>query len=255
MLSKVKTKYRQEGVSGVAIAAIPYFYRNTIRKLMPKVRRPAWNGVEMPLWIRRGDGLFKTNAMVGHAIDRPHYEYGFIKEIDSSLCKGDYVGLIGGGSGVSAVRAAQIVGPSGRVDVYEGAKQYNRRIIETAKLNEVLDRMNINHAIVGEPIQLRGLSGTADIIHPNDLPHFDKLLMDCEGSEQEILRELSFYPKEIVVETHGPFSAPTDETLSILQGLNYDILKKAPAHFEDIEKENHQDIFVIRAKFEANNSQ
>jgi hypothetical protein len=45
--------------------------------------------------------------------------------------------------------------------------------------------------------------------------------LDCEGSEVEILRELTIQPRVILVETHGLYGAPTDLVASLLEKRGY----------------------------------
>jgi len=41
-------------------------------------------------------------------------------------------------------------------------------------------------------------------------------VLDCEGVELDILSELPYNPRSVVVETHGHYGAPTDEIKELL---------------------------------------
>ena len=45
-----------------------------------------------------------------------------------------------------------------------------------------------------------------------------------EGAEYDILRSMDQRPRELVIETHGLFDAPTDETKALLDGMGYEII-------------------------------
>jgi hypothetical protein len=115
---------------------------------------------------------------------------------------GDKVVIIGGGYGVTAVRAAQIVGDAGHVDIYEGGQEQVEVVNETTKLNGVSNLCETYHAIVGEKKVLYGDAGGADQIRPDELQDCDVLEMDCEGSELQILRDMDIRPETLIIELH-----------------------------------------------------
>jgi len=92
------------------------------------------------------------------------------------------------------------------VSVYEASTSQVERIKETIDLNRVFDQINLNHSIIGfyseNSTKRYREMGTAERIEPNELPECDILELDCEGAEEETLKNISFAPRVIIVETH-----------------------------------------------------
>jgi len=153
---------------------------------------------------------------------RPNYEYALVTGLRRVVEEEDHVVIIGGGYGITAVAAANQVGPNGVVTIYEASEETIKILHETLRLNSVSDRCNIHHAIVGEEIDVFGSAGDASTVLPSDLPDCDVLEMDCEGAELGILEGLDVRPTTMLVETHGMLSAPTEEVTNLLLNLGYD---------------------------------
>ena len=98
------------------------------------------------------------------------------------------------------------------------------KVKESIELNKVDDWITVNHAIVEEPIHLEGDTSDAKIIYSKDLPDCDSLIMDCEGAELPILKNLRIKPKLIIVETHPVFDSPKEEVIKVLNQLGYKII-------------------------------
>jgi hypothetical protein len=75
------------------------------------------------------------------------------------------------------------------------------------------------------------------------------LELDCEGSEVEILRELTVQPRMILVETHGIYDAPTDLVASLLEKRGYIVSHRGLAEHSDLCAK--RDIRVLLGKRDA----
>jgi hypothetical protein len=179
--------------------------------------------------------------------DNQTWESGIIYEHEKHSKNGDEVIIVGGGRGVTAVNAARKVGPSGKVTVYEGSKEHTDYVRQSAKINELEDRINVIHGIVGPMISLNGEAKEPDQISPEELPRCDLLELDCEGSEVEILQNLSIRPRDILVESHGMYDAPASKLEDLLRDLSYSVISKSIADegIQDFCIEN--DVYVISA--------
>ena len=119
---------------------------------------------------------------------------------------------------------AHKVGRNGKVTTFEGEKYSVEKVKETINLNKVDNWVSVNHAIVEKPIHLEGDISDAKIVYSKDLPDCDSLIMDCEGAELPILKNLRIKPKLIIVETHAAFDSPKEEVQKILHQLGYKII-------------------------------
>ncbi|WP_302081364.1 hypothetical protein [Salinibaculum rarum] len=135
--------------------------------------------------------------------DKPNYEENYVACIQDYIEEGERVVVIGGGWGVSTVVAAESVGKTGEVIVFEGSEQSVQRVEQTIRLNGVENRVAVNHTIVGERISLRGNEGGAAIKAPEELPECDVLLIDSDGAELSILRKIEIRPDLIIAEHHA----------------------------------------------------
>lgn len=217
-VSKVLGILHSEGFIPLIRKGIPFVHENYVSPYLPRtvVR---YNGV--PVKAAR---VFDT-SLPWRKGQRPQFESGLISAISRHVSPGDDVVIVGGGWGVTAVAAAKKIGSSGSVTVFEGAKREVNRVEETVSLNSVSDIVEINHAIVGPEVHLKSASGAPDHISPDKLPPCDVLELDCEGSENEILQNLSTYPEHIFVETHGIYGSPTNKVRNTLKKLDYEILQ------------------------------
>jgi hypothetical protein len=179
--------------------------------------------------------------------DRPDYESGLVDGIDEHVRVGDTVVIVGGGYGVTVLAAAEKVTAEGSVIVYEGAASSVDHIRELIEAKGVSDRVQVRHAVVGEPRSLRGDRGNARAVAPAELPDCDVLELDCEGTEMEILPAMNVRPRVVLVETHGTYDAPSDAVESELETLGYEIRSKTVADEGRRETCRERDIHVITA--------
>lgn len=160
----------------------------------------------------------------------PDYEAALIAGVRDNVRAGDSVVIVGGGLGVSTVVAVNATGRRGTVETYEASEAQFEQIGETVRLNKVAENVELNHAIVGEYLDYNseqyGGEGSADTVEPAELPKSDVLVLDCEGAEIEILEQLSYEPRVIIVETHAFLGAPEEEVREILDERNYDIISR-----------------------------
>jgi len=157
--------------------------------------------------------------------DVPEQEGGIVSSHQEVTKSGDVVVVVGGGKGITAVRAAEIVGKQGEVAIYEGGRESVEKIERVIQFNGVNDFCEVHHAVVGtERDVYGGESTTADIVQPNGIPECDVLELDCEGSEIDILRELPIHPRAIIVELHPwNFQDEPDTILEILFEMGYEL--------------------------------
>lgn len=153
----------------------------------------------------------------------PNYEWKLVCGMKRVVEPGDDVTVVGGGYGVSTVYAARLAGEAGSVRVYEGAVSMVENIREACEMHGV-GAVTVNHSIVSEARALRGEAGDATVTAPADLPESTVLVLDCEGAEADIIPNLSFAPKAIVVETHGVYDAPPDLIAEQLTAAGYEVV-------------------------------
>lgn len=162
------------------------------------------NGVRMPANsdISKKFALEYEGERSAHSFNVIDFNDGLVSSHETLASAGDEVVIVGGGYGVTAVRAAQIVGEAGHVTVYEGGEEQVEVVNETIDVNGVTSLCETSHAIVGEEKVLYGDSGGADRISPDELPDCDVLEMDCEGSELQILENMDIRPETLIIELH-----------------------------------------------------
>ncbi|UPW01295.1 hypothetical protein M0R88_04120 [Halorussus gelatinilyticus] len=156
----------------------------------------------------------------------PDWEAPFIESIQDVVAEGDTVVVVGGGFGISTVAAATKSGPDGRVISYEASKSRYKCAQETIELNGVSGRVTLKHALVGPDIAVKGDLGGASAVTPSNLPDCDVLALDCEGAELDIIERLGPTPREIVVESHGCFDAPTQAVRETLEQNEFTVINE-----------------------------
>lgn len=205
------------------------FYRTKIRPHLPRKEYRELNGVK----VAGERKLFDTylpyeyhypNAP-GKGVERPGYENGMIEAHEELTHLGDAVIIVGGGIGVTAVKAAEITTKKGSVTVYEGSEKNVQKIKNTFELNNVLDWCEVYHSIVGEGYNIYGGGeDSGDVIQSGDLPTCDVLELDCEGSELEIISELQYSPRVIIMELHPwEWNHGPEEMRTLLESSGYEI--------------------------------
>ena len=160
------------------------------------------------------------------------YEEALVASLRNNVQTGNKVCIVGGGLGVTSVVAANQVGTSGHVRVYEASEQQVNIVEDTIKLNQVENRVEVKHAIVGsyfeESIERYGETGHSTQIPPSELPECDLLELDCEGAELEILDQMEIQPRKLIIETHGFLNAETDNVIDIIENRGYNIESNVP---------------------------
>ena len=222
--SKVVNKYRHEGFRGFVLAGSRLAY-NFIRPYLPPGEYPTCSGVKIGSQDLRSKPL---DQFLGINTWLDTHKQVNVKLIQEYVATGDTVRVVGGGYGITAVIAAQMVREQGKVYIYEGAANQIRTIQRTIYLNNIDNIMDIKHAIVGDAVELKSGADGAERIPPEELPSCDVLEMDCEGSEISILNNMDICPGTIIVETHPNKGAPTSDVKTILREEGYTIIDSEP---------------------------
>lgn len=155
--------------------------------------------------------------------DQPHYKQGLVDATRAVVEPGMTVDEIGTGRGVLTTHCFEA--GAARVRGYEAADEMLEIAANTLTRNIGPDwsaRVDLHHAVVGEPSHVYG-TAAENVVPASDLSDADVLLMDVEGAEQPILRQLGTAPPVAIVETHPERGAPPDETRALLEAAGYEI--------------------------------
>lgn len=201
-------------------------YTTHLRSLRPITRYAERNGVVMPPDVAEPRRMF--DELIPFSIietDTKNSEGGEVASHKNQTRAGDTVVTIGGGYGITTVNAARECGPDGRVIVFEGSRKCVDIINRVAELNDVGERVEVRHAIVGPEINVynEGESVAPDFVDPRDIPDCDVLEMDCEGAEIEILERMEIRPRVIIVEVHPGRNPDSLNVISQLNKMGYRI--------------------------------
>lgn len=154
----------------------------------------------------------------------PEYEEVLIDRIQSEVHEGDQVVIIGGGFGVSSIHAAQRVGVKGSVTTYEASNERYSLLTENIEINGLSERIDTKHALVGSDVAVAGSHSDAISLDPGSLPPCEIIVMDCEGSELEIIPQLNSNNKTIILETHGCYGAKTEKCRKVLNANGFKVV-------------------------------
>ena len=217
------TRLRNEhGLSGL-VQAVSFKFLTSIFHI-PSRKIAVFNGIAV-----RGTSLYSKIDIF------PEHEVELIAAIRKYIKNGEKVLVIGGGSGASTVVVAHQVGNTGSVITYEGNLNSVNVVKDTINLNKVNDRVIVNHTIVEEPVHLMGELKNASTLAAKDFPDCDVLVMDCEGAELPILKNIKIKPRLIIVETHPMFNSPKSKIIPLLNKLDYEIISSdARREFIDV---------------------
>lgn len=197
------------------------FYDSAVQpRLSERIR--TYSGVR----VKTSPSFWEVVRGPGAEDDFP-YESGLIGFIRDLVRPGDRVTLVGGGLGVSTVAAAERVGRSGSVTVFEAHHGSCRKVAETLRLNDVDASVDIRHAVVDsidDPVP----DGT-EILAAEHLPECDVLILDCEGAELAILENLDQAPRALIVEAHGVYGAPWESVAGLIEQRGYEVLDRVVA--------------------------
>ena len=195
-----------------------------VRPYLPKRRQIRYNSVYVNVFERPLDWLFP--AVSWRAQDKPQYDSGTVDGIREQVSEGDTVVIVGGGFGVTTVVAARYVGDSGAVITYEAAEGRVHDIRKAAEYDGLSDRVSVLHALVERVDRSIGEVGDAPAVPPRALPACDVLVLDCDGPEAKILRDLSIEPRTIVANTAGRFGSPESAGREALTDLGYRVISR-----------------------------
>ena len=236
MLKKISSKYHRDGITGLVLSTPRFVTRqahNAINRVifpvwsrLPATRNAIWNDVKVPSEVAPGPRHLDTLISAPVRTDYPKSEAGEVAGHEHRTQSGDNVVIIGGGRGVTAVRAAQAVGPEGSVLVYEGGQEYVELIRDVASLNGVSNRVEVRHALVGPGLSIYGTPDGAESVDPAEIPECDVLELDCEGAEAEIFPHLEVRPRVIILEVHAREYDNPERWRQDLDDLGYEIVDR-----------------------------
>jgi hypothetical protein len=222
-------------------------YQYELRERLPtRYETVTLNGVECLIGSSPLDRFVPFYKPPWPASDEPAYEATEVDAVQSYCSTGDDVVVIGGGLGVTAIVAANEVGPEGTVDVYEPSGEAYDRIRANVAHNDLEEIINVNHASVTaetDPSFTYRDDIKPRVVAPEDLPNADIYEMDCEGAEVPILQGLTVRPDVLLVETHRNHS----EVVSLLDNLDYVVEEVVSDGHNQWEGATH-----IRARYRGN---
>lgn len=212
-----------EGVVTFFTRALFSLYRRSLRSLLPADGHVMYAGLAVGRERKYFDQRFFAKILPPDLQDNPTYEHGLVTALRSTVRAGDTVVVVGGGEGITTALAAVLTGESGSVICFEGDLDGIEAVKRTAEANGVLGRVDCIHAVVGSNIGVFGTAVSEQVIDPKLVPECDVLEMDCEGSEVQILSEMTIRPRVVAVETHGFNGASTVLVKEILQQRGYQV--------------------------------
>lgn len=230
-IQRIRRGCRKRGVK----ALVPYLYASFVRSRLPKSRTVVrYNGIESPVPVCPLDRVVPFYDPPWYTSDVPNYEDAEIGAIRTHCRRGDEVVIVGGGFGVTAVVAGRLVGPEGRVVVYEASRRGLRRTAGTIAHNGVEDRVTLEHAVVGEAVDPKGSTDGAEVLAPRELPDADVYEIDCEGAELAVLEGMEATPDTVVVEAHAHLGAPRADVEDALVEHGYEIAETVDKDLEGL---------------------
>jgi hypothetical protein len=178
--------------------------------------------------------------------DRKYYEEGLKSAINKVDVEIQNAIIIGGGYGVIAVYLRRVLGNSRDITIYEASERQANIIKQTLEKNST-EGMRIIVNPVGEAVSVYNQEHPVEIIPAKSLPIVDLLLMDCEGAEANIIDEMIFLPKVIIVETHGFLNSGTKLIEEKLTNRGYEVTDCGWAEPSEHEFCKVHDIRVLHA--------
>ncbi len=186
-------------------------YRKKIWKYLPKLKSYGlYNGVkvvgESPAWIK-DDRISKAHRLFDFLVPWstpskiPDFKAKTVNVINDKVEKGDRYITVGGGSAVTAVNAAKIVGREGKVIIYEADEKRCEDIKNTLSLNVENKNYKIVNKYVGN-VYSKNNSSTDGNVNFCEMPSCDVLELDCEGAELEIIKNIKIRPRLLIAELH-----------------------------------------------------
>ena len=204
-----------------------------VRPYLPRRRRVRYNTVEVNVFERPLDRLFPSASW--RARDQPQYDSGLVDGVRSSVTEGDVVVVVGGGFGVTTVAAARRVGESGTVLTYEAATERVRDVRKAVEYEGLSDRVSVLHASVEQVVHALGEVGDAPRVPARTLPPCDVLVVDCDGPETTVLRNLTVEPRVVVANTAARFGSAERGVRNALSDRGYRVVSREVASEESRE--------------------
>lgn len=219
LLNRMKKKIRAEKIGGpiMSIKTIAQkLYNGVLRERLPR---------KFAIYA----GVPARGARLLDATDHfPDYKPGLLSAIDEYVEDGDHVELVGFGRGISTVKLLEA--GAGHVTAYEASQEMIEIGQETLEVNEVPgDAVTVEHALVGEGVDVYGDVEGATVVSPAELSDADVLVLDCEGAEAGILDELGTLPETVIVETHPECGVPHEATTTrLVDDYDLDLRRYSP---------------------------
>lgn len=201
-LSRASSIATTHGITTLARKTPPWIIQQC-HNYIPTRGRVDLNGVTSCIPQRLGIEHLPEYLTQYVQTDDADYEAQYIACIREYVQPGDDVVLVGGGNGISTVATARAAAPDGEIVVYEAARESVERTRRTAELNDVDDRVTVEHAVVANDYATRGDSTRARCVSPTDLESCDVLAIDADGAELDILDALAIAPDRVIVEHHA----------------------------------------------------
>lgn len=200
-LGRMMVILERDGSINLLKRVLSFGYNHTIRPVLPLTGTSIldYNGVT----VVDDDGRLGDSFPL--AGDVPLYEQPIIRSVRRYITEGDTVVIVGAGWGVVTTIVAGQIGTAGQCISYEGSEKMYARATHTLDVNDVENRVTLNHAVVAENRDVWGDEGGAEFIQTRELPECDALILDCEGAEHTIVPELDHLPRVIIVEAHDGY--------------------------------------------------
>jgi hypothetical protein len=206
---------RLEGVLTLLIRIVGYFHEHVVRPYLPtkEDNLAKFNGVYVS---------YEKTKYLDAILGLVNYEGPLVRELKDCAAHANCIIIVGGGYGVSTTKAAKYSDEDTEIISYEGSETMFQRLLCTLSINNV-SGVNTKKKIVGDPISVASDTVTDESISPSELPASDLLILDCEGTEKQILNQMTHQPSTIIVETHGQYGSPVEDINEILLRKGYSL--------------------------------
>ena len=216
-VNRIRELYAIGGPSEVLAGIGRFCYWNILKPNTDWLFQPDYAGVRVGT-----NGLLPLHTYRNYA----QYKRGLLTAIDEHITPGNRVTIVGS-RGVDAVKCIEAGAAS--VRVIEAATEMVDITNETLRLNldeSNVKRATVEHAIIGNVIDVYGDASNARVINTSELEPGDVLILDCEGAEQSILRGLSTWPDTVICEAHPEHGVPASEIVDLLETAGYETTRR-----------------------------